>query len=217
MEAANTHVLALARHDAGFRQVMAQFDLVLPDGMPLIWVLNRRYRAGLEDRVYGPTLMAKSFAWSQEREHAHLRHFLLGSSPETLEKLQTNLRRAHPEARIVGALSPPFRVWDEADRTAMIEAVRESGANFIWTCFGCPKQEKTLAEMKEQLPPGVYYGIGAAFAFHAGVVRQAPPWIQRLGMEWAFRMASEPRRLFRRYLVNNSRFLWYLCFDKSSP
>ena len=216
VEAANTHVVALARHEPAFREVMAHFDLVLPDGMPLVWVLNRRHGARLKDRVYGPTLMARSFEWSQENEHTHIRHFLLGSTPDTLEKLEANLRRDYPKANLVGVHSPPFRNWDEADRRALIEAIDSSGANFVWTCFGCPKQETILAEMKEQLPQAVYFGIGAAFAFHAGVVKQAPAWIQRLGMEWCFRLLSEPRRLFKRYLVNNTRFIWYLLWDHPS-
>lgn len=213
VEAANTHVLALARHDAEFGRVMGRFDLLLPDGMPLVWVLNRRHGAGLKDRVYGPTLMAKAFYWSQEKDHEHLSHFLFGSTPEILKKLRANLLRDYPQARIAGAFSPPFRQWDDRDRQEMIGAIREAKANFIWTCFGCPKQERLLAAMKDQLPPGVYYGIGAAFAFHAGMVKQAPAWIQRAGMEWCFRMAMEPRRLFKRYLVNNTRFIWYLLSD----
>ncbi len=214
VEAANTHVLALARHEPAFGRVMAQFDLILPDGMPLVWVLNRRFGENLQDRVYGPTFMARSFEWSGEFGHGHLRHFLLGSTPEILGKLQENLGRRYPAARIAGAYSPPFREWDAGDRAAILEALREAKANFIWTCFGCPKQERLLADMKGELPPGVYFGIGAAFAFHAGAVKQAPAWIQRLGMEWCFRMCIEPRRLFKRYLVNNTRFLWYLLRDR---
>ena len=214
VEAANTHVLALARHERAFGEIMAEFDLLLPDGMPLVWVLNRRHGEKLQDRVYGPTLMARSFEWSQEPAHRHLRHFLLGSTPEILEKLQANLAERYPQACIAGSHSPPFGAWEASDREAMADAIREAKANFIWTCFGCPKQERTLVELKSQLSPGVYFGIGAAFAFHAGAVRQAPAWIQRLGMEWFFRMCMEPRRLFKRYLVNNSRFLWYLLRDE---
>ncbi len=215
VEAANTHVLALARRDRAFGEVMRLFDLVLPDGMPLVWVLNRRHGAGLKGRVYGPTFMAKAFDWSQDEGHRHLKHFLLGSSPDTLVKLRANLERRFPGATIAGQHAPPFRSWNEEDRRCMVDAVKASGANFVWTCFGCPKQETILARLKPEWPPGVYFGIGAAFAFHAGTVRQAPTWIQRMGMEWLFRLMTEPRRLFKRYLVFNSLFLWYLLADGS--
>ena len=211
VEAANTHVLALARHHLWFRRVMERFDLILPDGMPLVWVLNFRFKAKLKDRVYGPTLMARSFEWSQELPHSHIKHFLLGSSPEIIEKLETNLRKRYPKAAIVGAYSPPFsKNFDDGEKKRIIDCLRDSQANFVWTCFGCPKQEAILAELKPELPSAVYYGIGAAFAFHAGHVKQAPSWIQKLGLEWLFRMMKEPRRLFRRYLTYNSLFLYYL-------
>lgn len=214
VEAANTHVLALARHDEAFGKVMGSFDAVLPDGMPLVWVLNRRYRADLQDRVYGPTFMAKALGWSQESAHQHVRHFLLGSTPEILKTLETKFREQYPDTAIVGVYSPPFGDWDGEERAKMVKLIRASEANFVWTCFGCPKQETFLAEMKSQLPDAVYFGIGAAFAFHAGAVRQAPGWMQRLGLEWCFRLAMEPRRLFTRYLVHNTRFLWYLWADR---
>lgn len=210
VEAANTHVVALARQDKKFRQVIDRFDLVLPDGMPLVWVLNRRYKAGMKDRVYGPTLMKQCMEWSQEPNHRHIKHFLLGSTPETVDLLCQNLRKNFPKANIVGRLSPPIGPMGSDQRDQIIESVQSAGANFVWTCFGCPKQESLLADLKPKLPNGVYYGIGAAFGFHAGVVKQAPGWMQKNGLEWLFRLAVEPRRLWKRYLVNNVRFVWFL-------
>lgn len=213
--AANTHVLSLARHDPDYRVVIDAFDLVVPDGMPLVWVLNRKHNCNLKDRVYGPTLMEQTFQRSQEQlnsEHAP-RHFLLGSSDEIRFTLRTNLERRFPSAQIVGDHSPPFGDWTEEDHQDTLDKLAEANPNIVWTCFGCPKQETWLANQKHRLPPAVYLGIGAAFAFHAGKVKMAPPFLQKIGMEWAYRLAMEPRRLGSRYLVNNVRFIKSLVRD----
>ena len=215
VEAANTHVAALARHDRVFGETMARFDLICPDGMPLVWALNRRLPAAerLTDRVYGPTLMLETFR-ATNQPGSPFRHFLLGGKESTLEKLQTNLGEQFPDAIIAGAYSPPFGEWpdDEFDRIA--QKIRDSGANLIWVGLGCPKQERWIAEHKDRLPPGVYFGIGAAFAFHAGEVSQAPAFFQKNGLEWAYRLCAEPRRLFKRYFTYNSLFLWYLSRER---
>lgn len=214
VEAANTHVAALQRHDAGFRRSIESFDLVVPDGMPLVWAMNRKLgrEEQLRDRVYGPTLMLETLRATRGR--SEYRHFLLGGRPETLERLQENLTRDHPGVEIAGSYSPPFGPWP-ADEFERIRArIQESDANLIWVGLGCPKQEHWIAEHKDRLPPGVYFGIGAAFAFHAGEVSQAPAILQRNGLEWAYRISREPRRLFKRYLVHNSLFVWYSVCDQ---
>ncbi len=214
VEAANTHVAALARRDEEFGRSMARFDLVCPDGMPLIWVLNRRLPEGerLRDRVYGPTLMLETFRATDGV--GDMRHFLLGGSEATQEKLRTRLGEQFPGAAIVGSYSPPFGPWPGDENERITDRIRESGANLVWVGLGCPKQEHWIARMFDSLPPAVYFGIGAAFAFHAGEVRQAPAWMQRRGLEWLFRIATEPRRLFKRYLVHNTLFLYYLMRDR---
>lgn len=208
--AANTHVLSLARHDCGYRKVIDSFDLVVPDGMPLVWVLNRKHRANLQDRVYGPTLMERAFQWSNNQTSGQLRHFLLGSSEEIRIALRENLHKRFPNAEIVSDYSPPFGDWTEQHHEETLAELAKAKPDVVWTCFGCPKQETWLAEQKHRLPPAVYLGIGAAFAFHAGKVKMAPAFLQRIGLEWAFRLASEPRRLFKRYAIHNTRFLRYL-------
>jgi len=217
VEAANTHVAALARHDASFGETMRRFDLICPDGMPLVWALNRRLPENerLTDRVYGPNLMLETFR-ATDRGGSLYRHFLLGGKERTLEKLQANLGQQFPHAEIAGTYSPPFGEWpaDEFDR--ITAKIRDSGANLIWVGLGCPKQEHWIARYKDQLPPGVYFGIGAAFAFHAGEVSQAPALLQKSGLEWAYRIAAEPRRLFRRYFTYNSLFVWYTLRDRMS-
>lgn len=217
VEAANTHVAALARSDRAFGDTMGKFDLICPDGMPLVWVLNSRLPQAekLTDRVYGPTLMLRTLEATNELP-GQFRHFLLGGKQSTLDSLTRNFAERFPGATIAGVHSPPFGEWPEDEFDTIISKIRESGANLVWVGLGCPKQEHWIARNKHRLPPAVYFGIGAAFAFHAGEVRQAPMFFQRLGMEWAYRVAMEPRRLFRRYFTYNSLFLYHLLRDRPS-
>jgi len=214
VEAANTHVAALARQDRYFGESMGRFDLILPDGMPLIWAVNAELEdeKKLKDRVYGPTLMLKTFAATAKQPE--ISHFLLGGSPYTLEKLLARLGSEFPDSTIAGSYSPPFGAWDDEEEVRIEQLIRNSGANLIWVGLGCPKQEHWIARHHDRLPPGVYFGIGAAFAFHAGEVRQAPAILQKMGLEWAYRLAMEPRRLMRRYLVYNSLFVYHWLRDR---
>lgn len=215
VEAANTHVTALARADESFGRAMEKFDLICPDGMPLVWYLNAHLEASekLTDRVYGPTLMLETLK-ATDRQPDGFRHFFLGGRQSTLDALKHTFAEKFPRAAIAGMYSPPFGEWPESEFRNICEKIRASGANLIWIGLGCPKQEHWIAAHKDQLPPGVYFGIGAAFAFHAGEVRQAPPALQRLGLEWLYRLAMEPRRLFRRYFTYNSLFLYYALRDR---
>lgn len=211
VEAANVHVVTLARTDSEFAESMRKFDLLLPDGMPLVWTLNRA-GARLTDRVYGPTFMLKCL---EATEHLpDIRHYLLGGTPEMLQSLELRLKTLYPSLNIAGSYSPPFGDWPSSEDAAIRERIRASGANYIWVGLGCPKQEHWIARNKADLIPGAYFAIGAAFAFHAGKVRQAPSWMQKLGLEWLFRLLAEPRRLFRRYVVFNSLFLYHSARDR---
>lgn len=214
VEAANTHVAALARSDQDFGNAMSKFDLICPDGMPLIWTLNSQLPAAekLSDRVYGPTLMKETLQATNSNP-GRFKHFLLGGKQSTLDCLKKNFTAQFPQAEIAGVYSPPFGPWPENEFETIYEKIRASGANLIWVGLGCPKQEIWIAENKHRLPPGVYFGIGAAFAFHAGEVKQAPPAFQKAGLEWAYRLGMEPRRLFKRYLTYNSLFLFHLYRD----
>ena len=208
--AANTHVAALARHDPAFAETMRHFDLICPDGMPLVWALNSRLpqTQKLSHRVYGPTLMLETLKATQQRDE--FRHFLLGGRPTTLDKLAHVFATNFPGTTLAGTHSPPFGEWHATEFDRICEKIRDSRANLIWVGLGCPKQEHWIARNKHRLPAGVYLGIGAAFAFHAGEVKQAPPALQRCGLEWAYRLAMEPRRLFKRYFVYNSLFIYHL-------
>ena len=214
VEAANTHVAALARSDEAFGATMRRFDLIVPDGVPLIWSLNAALPPAerLKDRVYGPTLMLETLKATDGRPE--FRHFLFGGKESTLINLKSVFAERFPGVSIAGAYSPPFGEWPDDEFDRICTKIRESGANLIWVGLGCPKQEHWIARHKDRLPPGVYFGIGAAFAFHAGEVSQAPALLQKIGMEWAYRIAAEPRRLFKRYFTYNSLFLWYSLRDR---
>ncbi|MCP5536782.1 MAG: WecB/TagA/CpsF family glycosyltransferase [Akkermansiaceae bacterium] len=214
VEAANTHVAALARHDRSFGETMGKFDLITPDGMPLVWSVNRQLeeKEKLTDRVYGPTLMLRTIEATQG-DHG-FSHFLFGGKQSTLDKLQQRFATDYPETTIAGAYSPPFGEWPEDELDRICQKIRDSGANLVWVGLGCPKQEHWIARHKDLLPPAVYFGIGAAFAFHAGEVKQAPAWIQKCGIEWLYRLCKEPRRLFKRYFTYNTFFVWYSIGDQ---
>jgi N-acetylglucosaminyldiphosphoundecaprenol N-acetyl-beta-D-mannosaminyltransferase len=214
VEAANTHVAALARSDTSFGESIRRFDLIVPDGMPLVWAINRQlpHEQRIPDRVYGPTLMLETLEATQGRPE--FRHFLLGGKQSTLDKLGEVFATRFPGTAIAGMHSPPFGEWPAGEFERVCDMIRSSGANLIWVGLGCPKQEYWIAHHKDRLPPGVYFGIGAAFAFHAGEVRQSPPLLQNLGLEWAYRLAMEPRRLFKRYFTYNTLFLYHLLRER---
>lgn len=215
VEAANTHVAALYRSDPAFHESLEKFDLITPDGMPLVWTVNAHLPAGkkLTDRVYGPTLMLKTMEATNSKD-SKFSHFLLGGKESTLGKLSDFFSQSFPNAKLSGTYAPPFGDWPEDETENIIAKIRNSGANLVWVGLGCPKQEHWIARNKHLLPPAVYFGIGAAFAFHAGEVKQAPAIFQKSGLEWAYRLAMEPRRLFKRYFTYNSLFLYHTIRDQ---
>jgi N-acetylglucosaminyldiphosphoundecaprenol N-acetyl-beta-D-mannosaminyltransferase len=201
MESVRSEEIRRIHNDAG---------LVLPDGMPLVWLL---WHGGFKfaDRVCGPDLMPALFDHSQQTGH---RHFFYGATSRTLELLEGNLKRKFPTAEIVGAHAPPFRPAGADEDEAVIETINASTADIIWVGLSTPKQELWMARHRHRLLAPVLIGVGAAFDFHAGLVRQAPRWLQRTGLEWAFRTAMEPRRLARRYLRNNPAFLAHIAAER---
>jgi N-acetylglucosaminyldiphosphoundecaprenol N-acetyl-beta-D-mannosaminyltransferase len=208
--AANTHVVTLARRDPAFAGALAKFDLILPDGMPLVWAMNRGLTTPLHDRVYGPTFMLRCLEKTQREGFSH---FFVGGDDGLLAALTTRLREKFPGLCIAGSYAPAFPPWPPDEDERIIERIAQSRANFVWIGLGCPKQERWIAAQFDRLPPAVYGAVGAAFAFHAGRVRQAPGWMQQAGLEWLFRLCAEPRRLWRRYLTHNTLFLAYLLRD----
>jgi N-acetylglucosaminyldiphosphoundecaprenol N-acetyl-beta-D-mannosaminyltransferase len=179
-------------------------SFTVPDGQPLVWAMNALGH-DMPSRVYGPELMQRA---CERAARTGLRFYLYGGRDQgALVQLALNLRRRHPGVRIVGGYSPPHRELSAEEESAILEEINDSGADVVWVGIGVPKQEKWMARMRDRLSAPVLVGVGAAFDFHAGLVPQAPESMQRLGLEWAFRLAHEPRRLWKRYLLYNPRFV----------
>lgn len=198
----NTHIVTMRQHDPAFAATTANFDLFIPDGMPLIWCLNRQ-GAALRDRVYGPTFMRKFLATCP----AEFSHYFLGGSPECGAQLHTRLLERNPNLHIVGSQHGYFKNEEEPHIFEQIHSIRP---DFLWVGLGTPKQQELIHRLKPLLPSGVLLAVGFAFDVNAGTKPDAPAWMQRLGLTWAYRLASEPRRLAGRYLYWNSLFLYYL-------
>ena len=178
--------------------------LVVPDGVPLVWALRALGHAEAT-RVYGPDLMAR---YCERSARTGTSIYLYGGrSDEALAQLTAALLERFPGLRIAGGWSPPFRELGDDERDEVAERINATGADVVWVGIGQPKQEKWMAEMRDRLQAPILAGVGAAFDFHAGLVAQAPDWMQRIGLEWVFRLAKEPRRLWRRYLRYNPRFV----------
>jgi N-acetylglucosaminyldiphosphoundecaprenol N-acetyl-beta-D-mannosaminyltransferase len=179
------------------------FDLLTPDGQPVRWVLNWLYGTGLRDRVYGPNLTLRVCARAAEEG---VKVYFYGSTPEVLAKLTESLSRRFPRLAIAGTQPSKFRRLTHAERDELSERVRESGASILFVGLGCPRQEVFAFECRDSLQMPIL-AVGAAFPFIAGLLRQAPSWVQRTGLEWLFRLLSEPKRLWRRYVFLNPAYL----------
>jgi N-acetylglucosaminyldiphosphoundecaprenol N-acetyl-beta-D-mannosaminyltransferase len=200
----NVHTVMASAEDQELRAALMGSSLNVPDGQPLVWALNLLGES-LEDRVYGPELMARSCARSADSGQ---RLYLYGGRNQgALVQLALNLRQRFPGVKIVGGYSPPHRPLDPEERRDVIKEINASHADVVWIGIGVPKQEKWMAQMRDDLEAPVLIGVGAAFDFHAGLVPQAPDWLQEHGLEWAYRLAREPRRLWRRYMRYNPRFV----------
>ncbi len=201
----NVHVVVTAKHDPELRQVINGADMATPDGMPLAWVL-RKIGFQLQERINGPDLMWRLCGQAAEKG---LSISLYGSTPETLGRLTDNLKTAFPKLVFAGVSSPPFRPLSDKEDRELIDLINGSGAHIMFVGLGCPKQEFWMAAHRGKIR-AVMIGVGAAFDYHAGTVKRAPLWMQQSGLEWLFRLMSEPKRLWKRYLVTNSLFLIHL-------
>ena len=201
---AAVHTVMLFQEDAELRAAVLASTFTVPDGQPLVWAMNA-LGAKLSRRVYGPDLMAKACARAAA---TGTRMFLYGTKGEAaLAELTQTLQARYPGLRIVGGHPPQFRPLSPDEESEVAAKINASGADVVWVGLGVPRQEKWMHAMRDRLDAPVLVGVGAAFDFHAGTVRQAPGWLQRLGMEWAFRLAMEPRRLWRRYAKYNPLFV----------
>jgi N-acetylglucosaminyldiphosphoundecaprenol N-acetyl-beta-D-mannosaminyltransferase len=201
---ANVHALMASQEDPELRQALLESSFNIPDGQPLVWALNALGNS-LSERVYGPELM---WRYCGHAAKTGTRMYLYGGRNQgALVQLALNLRQSHPGVQIVGGYSPPHRPLTEAERASVIDEINRSRADVVWVGIGVPKQEKWMVEMRPHLQAPMLLGVGAAFDFHALLVPQAPAWMQRSGLEWAYRLMQEPRRLWRRYLRYNPRFV----------
>jgi N-acetylglucosaminyldiphosphoundecaprenol N-acetyl-beta-D-mannosaminyltransferase len=178
--------------------------MVTPDGMPLVW-LNHLHGRRWVERVYGPDLLLAMCAHSLSTGY---RHYFYGGAEGIPELLATRLQERFPGLRVAGTYSPPFRPMTPAEDAELVERINASGADIVWVGISTPKQDRWMADHVGRLTASVLVGVGAAFDFHAGVKPQAPRWMQRNGLEWLFRLATEPRRLGRRYVLYNPLFVW---------
>ena len=185
------------------RHRLNEFDLVTPDGQPVRWGLNLLHDAGLDDRVYGPTLTLKV---CEEAAARGVPVYFYGSRPEVLEKLTQNLRARFPGFKVAGAEPSKFRQTTPQEKDEIAERVRDSGAQITFVGLGCPRQEVFAYEYKDALQMPVI-AVGAAFDYHAGLLQEPPAWMQRRGLQWFYRLLQDPRRLWKRYLVLNTQFV----------
>jgi N-acetylglucosaminyldiphosphoundecaprenol N-acetyl-beta-D-mannosaminyltransferase len=202
--AAAVNLVMSAQEDPETRAAVFGATLAVPDGQPLVWALHALGHARAT-RVYGPDLMA-GFCARAARAGTPI-YLYGGRSPEALGLLERRLLERFPGLEIAGGFSPPFRALTAAEEEQVIAEIDSSGAAVVWVGTGQPKQEKWMLHMRPRLSAPLLVGVGAAFDFHAGLVSQAPRWMQRSGLEWAYRLSREPRRLWRRYAHQNPRFL----------
>lgn len=198
----NAHSVITGRQQQGFGKILREADMVTPDGAPVAWMMRRLGRP-FQERINGPDLMLRYCEQAAARGDSI---FLFGAELSTLQRLQEVLVQRFPGLVIAGAISPPFRAATPEEDRAVVEAINQSGAGTVWVSLGCPKQEQWMASHRGRIN-AVMLGVGAAFDYHAGTLARAPLWMRQAGLEWLHRLASEPRRLWRRYLVTNTLFV----------
>ena len=205
----NSHSVVTAKQNAKFNVVLKNADLSTPDGAPVAWSIRQAGHRH-QSRINGPDLMWRYCESISDTNHSI---YLYGGQPETLKKLTNKLSVAFPNLKIAGSYSPPFRNLSDQEDEAIVKDINESGAGVVWVSLGCPKQEIWMAEHKGRIN-ATMIGVGAAFDYHAGTINRAPIWMQKNGLEWFHRLCSEPRRLWKRYLITNTLFIVHTALSK---
>jgi N-acetylglucosaminyldiphosphoundecaprenol N-acetyl-beta-D-mannosaminyltransferase len=205
----SAHPTTEARSDPAYRELLNRGDLNLPDGAAVAWA--SRLNGTPAKRLSGTEGLRLVVGWGIPRG---LRHYLYGGSPEALELMQQRLCESEPGIEIVGAESPPYRPLSDEELAESVSRMRAAGAQAVWVGLGAPKQDLLAARLRELDAAPAIFGVGAAFDFVAGVVPRAPVWMQKSGLEWLHRLLSEPRRLWRRYLIGNPRFVAGVVSDR---
>jgi len=198
------HGVMEAQRDPDLLRILNGAVLNTPDGMPLTWI-GRLYGFRHMDRVFGPDFMTEMCGISVERDY---RHFIFGGKPGVAELLSENLQRKFPGLRIVGAYTPPFRSLSTKEERDLIRHVRRTKPHIVWVGLSTPKQERFMAEYVDRLQVPLIVGVGAAFDFHTGGIRDCSRWVKRAGLQWLHRLVQDPKRLWKRYLLNNPAFVW---------
>ncbi len=205
----NVSTVVNARNNAAYLQTLGLASLSVPDGMPLVWLLRLRGHK-IKDRVYGPDLM---LLLCEEAARKGWRCFLYGGKPGVPEQLREVLQSRFPGIQIVGTYSPPFKELNAEEDAEICAMINTTKADIVWVGLGSPKQDIWMYEHRDKLDAAVLHGVGAAFDFLTGQVKQAPRWMMNAGLEWLFRLFQEPRRLWRRYTITNAKFVYYLLRD----
>lgn len=206
---ANVHTTVMAYDNEHYRMIQNSAALALPDGKPLS-VVSRKRGFHKAQRVTGPDLMEEMFKLSEKKGYTH---YFYGSTEETLHKLEQRLSKAYPKMKIVGMYAPPFRPLTEEEDRKVLEQIWEMAPDFLWVGLGAPKQEEWMYQHRGQTET-LMLGVGAGFDFHAGTVKRAPKWIQNIGLEWFYRICQDPKRLWKRYLTTNLKFIWLVLLGK---
>ena len=196
----NVHTTVTSSEDEEYKAIQNGGIMAIPDGGPLSTV-GRKRGAKEMARTTGPSYMGEVL------EIGGYRHFFYGSTEETLEKLSAKLSSEYPQSTVTGMYSPPFRELTEEEDKAIIEMINNSNPDFVWIGLGAPKQEKWMAAHQGKID-GLMVGVGAAFDYYAGNIKRAPQWMQKTNLEWLYRLMQDPKRLFKRYFVTNSKFIW---------
>lgn len=200
---ASVHGVMEAQRDSELLRIFNQAAIVTPDGMPLTWV-GRLQGFTQMNRVFGPDFMIEMCRISVERGY---KHFLYGGMPGVAEELSKRLQKRFPGLEVVGTHTPPFRSLSPEEEEAVVRQVTQLKPHMLWVGIGAPKQERFMAQYVDRFKVPLLVGVGAAFDFHTGRIRDCPAWVKRAGLQWLHRLAQEPTRLWRRYLVNNPAFL----------
>jgi N-acetylglucosaminyldiphosphoundecaprenol N-acetyl-beta-D-mannosaminyltransferase len=203
------HGIMEAQHDPAFKSILNGADLVVPDGMPLVW-LGRLRGQPLARRVYGPDLMLEVCRQTASQSYSH---FLVGGAPGVADQLATVLQKRFPGLVISGTCSPPFQPLTEGQEEDLLATINRTAPDIVWVGLSTPKQEQWMHRNRGRLKSAVLLGVGAAFDLHSGNRSQAPRWMRENGWEWLFRLLQEPKRLWRRYLIYGPRFLFYVALE----
>lgn len=205
----NVHTTIMSYEDEEYRNIQNSGAMALPDGGPLS-VVSRMRGFKEAERVTGPDLMGEIFKVSEEKGYTH---YFYGSTQDTLDELNVKLKQKYPKLSVVGMYSPPFRKLSNEEDVEIIDTINKSNVDFIWVGLGAPKQEIWMYEHKNKIN-GLMLGVGAGFDYYAGNISRAPQWMQNMSLEWLYRLVQSPRRLFKRYMITNYKFILNILLRK---